>query len=137
MIKRDVVEADPFETGQRKHLNLGHTFAHAFEQVSGYAIRHGEAVAIGLVAAAKLSAALGYCEASLTRRIEKILAALNLPTRIPAKLPVSDLIQAMSKDKKTESGRLNFILIRDIGEVFISDQVPAHEVRQGFNLLVR
>ena len=91
-VKRDVVEEDPFEEGVRATLNLGHTFAHAIEQVSGYSVRHGEAVAIGLVAAAHLSATLGYCDPGLQERIERMLSHLGLPTRIPAELVPSDLL---------------------------------------------
>ena len=83
-VKRDVVQADPFERGRRAVLNLGHTFGHAIEQVSGYAIRHGEGVAMGLAAAANLSARLGHCPPDLQGMVEAILDQLHLPTRIPA-----------------------------------------------------
>ena len=72
-VKRDIVQEDPFEKGRRAVLNLGHTFAHAIEQVSGYTVRHGEAVGMGLAAAAHLSAKLGYCAGDLLPRIETTL----------------------------------------------------------------
>lgn len=124
LIKRDVVQADPYETGRRKILNLGHTFAHAIEQVSDYRVRHGHAVAIGLVAAIRLSAHLGHGEDRLATRIERLLGKLQLPTRLPAGLKPVDIIQAMISDKKKVQGRLNFVLIRDVADVFVSGQVP-------------
>jgi 3-dehydroquinate synthase len=122
-VKRDVVEEDPFERGRRAVLNLGHTFAHAIEQLSNYTIRHGEAVAIGLVAAARLSAALGHCLPELVERIEALLTRLDLPSRIPGLEPAA-LLRAMYSDKKKARDRLRFILLRDIGDVFISSDVP-------------
>ena len=101
-----MLQADPFEQGLRSILNLGHTFAYAIEQVSNNAYRHGEAVGIGLVAAANLSARLGYCEASLQNRIESILKGVNLPTQIPLHLKPDVIFQAMQRDKKKQAGQL-------------------------------
>lgn len=78
-VKVNIVEQDPYEQNIRAHLNLGHTFAHAIEQVSGYAWLHGEAVAVGLLAAAKLSARLGLCDGTLAEEISAILAEVGLP----------------------------------------------------------
>jgi 3-dehydroquinate synthase len=122
-VKRDIVQADPFEQGRRAVLNLGHTFAHAIETVSEYGVGHGQAVAMGLVAAAHLSALLGYCSSLLPERIEGILAHQGLPTRIPAGLAPETLLAAMRSDKKKSAGRLRFVLLRDIGAVFITDEV--------------
>ncbi|MFW6182372.1 MAG: 3-dehydroquinate synthase [Chloroflexota bacterium] len=127
-VKRDVVQDDPFEGGRRAILNLGHTFAHAIEQVSGYAVRHGEAVAMGLVAATALSADLGHCDAALQERIERILNALHLPTRIPRELAAEALFEAMGNDKKKAQGKLRFVLVRDVGDVFVTDDVPREAV---------
>ena len=104
-------------------MNLGHTFGHAVEQVSGYQVRHGEAVAMGLVAAANLSARLGHCEPALQQRIEAVLQRLSLPTRIPATLAPAAIWQAMGSDKKKMAGRLRFVLIRDAGDVFVAGEV--------------
>ncbi len=123
-VKRDIVQEDPFEKGRRAVLNLGHTFAHAVEQVSGYAVRHGEAVGMGLVAAAYLSAKLGYCGGDLLPRIEAVLAKGNLPTRIPANLAAPALYEAMGSDKKKAAGSLRFVLLRDVGDVFVAGDVP-------------
>jgi len=127
-VKRDVVEEDPYEMGRRAVLNLGHTFGHAVEQVSGYRVRHGDAVAMGLVAAAHLSAALEECPPALPKLVEMTLARLGLPTRIPPSLDPAALYAAMGTDKKKRAGRLRFVLIHDVGDVFVSDRVPAKAV---------
>lgn len=122
-VKIDVVEEDPFEQGRRATLNLGHTFGHAIEQVTQYGVRHGEGVAMGLVAAANLSARLGYCDAALQGRIETVLQRANLPTRIPDGLDPELLYAAMFTDKKAASGQIRFILMRDVGDVFLQGGV--------------
>lgn len=122
-VKRDVVQADPFEQEQRAVLNLGHTFGHAIEQVSGYVVRHGEGVAMGLVAAANLSARLGYCRSDLQTQVEAILEKVDLPTRFPAQFSPVDLYAAMFTDKKMAAGRLRFVLLRDVGDVFVTADV--------------
>lgn len=129
-VKRNVVEEDPYEQGRRALLNLGHTFAHAIERVSCYGIRHGYAVAMGLVAAVRLSERLGHCEASLQTRVEDLLKRFYLPTRIPSNLAAQNLLDAMQRDKKKVRGQLRFILIRDIGEPFISSNVARHDALQ-------
>ena len=123
-VKRDVVEEDPYEHGRRAVLNLGHTFGHAIERVSGYAVRHGDAVAIGLAAAARLSAALEECSPSLPHVVEMALARLGLPTHLPPALEPAALLAAMSTDKKKRAGRLRFVLLHDIGDAFLRDDVP-------------
>ena len=122
-VKRDVVQEDPFEQGRRATLNLGHTFGHAVEQVSGYKVRHGEGVAMGLVAAANLSARLEYCDPALQGRIEAVLQAQNLPTRIPPQFDPVAIYQTMFSDKKKAAGKLRFILLQDVGDVFVEGDV--------------
>lgn len=127
-VKINIVQADPFDQGQRSILNLGHTFAYAIEQASNSAYRHGEAVSMGLVAAANLSARLGFCDISLQKRIEDILESVNLPTRIPSHITPQALLQAMQRDKKKRAGQLRLILIRGIGQAFVSDEVSDQEI---------
>ncbi|MEZ4512079.1 MAG: 3-dehydroquinate synthase [Chloroflexota bacterium] len=122
-VKRDVVEADPYEQGRRAHLNLGHTFGHAIEQVSQFRVRHGEGVAMGLVAAARLSARLEHCDPALQGQIEGWLKRVNLPTRIPADLDAAALVAAMGTDKKKAGGRVRFVLLRGLGEPFTTGEV--------------
>ncbi len=119
-IKCGVVERDEFETGERRVLNLGHTVGHAVEwwqAVSEVTLRasHGEAVAIGLVQAARLSEALGVCRRGLAAQLEADLASVGLPTACP--VPVAGLREAIAKDKKADGGSVHFVLIRDIGKV--------------------
>ena len=119
-IKCGVVERDEFETGERRVLNLGHTVGHAVEwwqAVSEVTLRvsHGEAVAIGLVQAARLSEALDVCRRGLAAQLEADLASVGLPTACP--VPVAGLREAIAKDKKADGGSVHFVLIRDIGKV--------------------
>jgi len=118
-LKASVVEADEFETakdGGRALLNLGHTFGHAIEQVTGYGnYLHGEAVAIGLAAAARLSHKLGYIDAAEVARIEAVLVAHALPVRLRSPLSIEPLLAAMARDKKVRAGALRFVVIKAIG----------------------
>lgn len=118
-VKALVVLADPLEQNIRAHLNLGHTFGHAIEKVSGYQIKHGEAVAIGLMESAKLAQSLGILEENFIEDLEAILRKFNLPTAIPEHLKKSDIIAAMKFDKKRDDAGLRFILPKKIGEVII------------------
>ena len=126
-VKIQVVEEDPFERGRRAVLNLGHTFAHALEQVSGYQMRHGEAVSVGLVAAAHLSAAMGRCTPALISRVVRVLERLGLPTQVEG-YSAEAVYQAMRTDKKRAAGRLRFILPEEIGRVAIVGDIPREQV---------
>lgn len=127
-VKQDVVVSDPYEQGRRAILNLGHTFGHAVEQVSGYQVRHGEAVAIGLVAAANLSARLGFCRPQLQAEIETVLRSIPLPIRIPPHLDLEQIYEMMGSDKKKAVGKLRFVLLREVGDVFVTHKVEAKDV---------
>lgn len=129
-VKQEVVEQDPFESGRRALLNLGHTFAHAIEQVSHYRVRHGEAVGMGLVCAARLSTRLGYAPAALQTEIEQALENNHLMARIPADLQPAALLAAMQTDKKKAHGKLRFVLLKEIGAAFLETDVPADSVLQ-------
>jgi shikimate kinase/3-dehydroquinate synthase len=119
-VKVSVVEEDPFEQGRRAVLNLGHTFGHAFELVSQFQIRHGEAVAVGLVAAANLAHMLGLCNEQLPRRIVQLLQQIGLQTSFEGHSPKT-IFDAMAHDKKRSNQGLRFILPRAIGDVDIFD----------------
>ncbi|CAM2968825.1 3-dehydroquinate synthase [Rariglobus hedericola] len=118
-LKAGVVEADEHETakeGGRALLNLGHTFGHAIEQVTGYGhYLHGEAVAIGLAAAARLSQKLGYIGAVEVARIEAVLTAHALPVKLREALPLAPLMTAMARDKKVRAGALRFVVLKSLG----------------------
>ncbi len=126
-VKRRVVEEDRLERGVRAYLNLGHTFAHALEQRSRYAWKHGEAVAVGLVAAARLSERLGLCAAGLAARVEALLGALGLPTRYRRFAPAA-LWEAMRHDKKWQGGTARFVLLEAVGRPRIVPNVPRADV---------
>lgn len=125
--KADVVNADEKElsrSGGRALLNLGHTFGHAIENVAGYGeYLHGEAIAIGFVAAAKLSEHYGFIDASDTGRIVRIVEAHGLPSNLRSPLSVEALFSAMWKDKKVRSGTLRFVVMEAIGRAATKDDV--------------
>lgn len=130
-IKAEVVSADEREQGLRAILNFGHTLGHAVETLAGYGrLGHGEAVAIGMVAAAELSVRLGYCSAETAAEVEAMVQLAGLPTRIPHDLDTDELIKSMQKDKKATGGTLTFVLLRRIGEVEIVKDVPPEQVRE-------
>jgi 3-dehydroquinate synthase len=134
--KAAVVAADETEQGQRALLNLGHTFAHAFERLTGYdgeRLVHGEAVAIGMACAFRFSRKLGLCNGQDCARVESHLRAVGLPTSIN-EIPDLDaapdaILAAMRQDKKVERGRLTFILAKAIGDSFIAKDVAESDVR--------
>lgn len=132
--KAAIVAADERESGSRALLNLGHTFGHALEAETGYSdtLLHGEAVAIGMVMAFDLSVRLGLCRARDADRVRRHLGTVGLPTGTdfapvvlwdPARLTAH-----MTKDKKVRGGRLTFVLVRRIGEAFVTQDVPGEEL---------
>jgi 3-dehydroquinate synthase len=129
--KARIVEADPFDRlGIRAKLNLGHTFGHAIETLSGFTVPHGIAVGVGLHIAARLACALNLFPEELAERVRQALIALNLPTSFTGFQP-EDVLGAMRKDKKREGGRLRWVLPTSIGEAALisEDQVPPGLVR--------
>jgi 3-dehydroquinate synthase len=127
--KAEIVARDETEQGERALLNFGHTFGHALEAASGYGeLLHGEAVAIGMVMAARLSAAIGIAPPEDAERLARLLAHLGLPlfprsTREPA-----ELLELMRLDKKTLSGKLRLILWRGLGRAEVLSGVPEADV---------
>jgi 3-dehydroquinate synthase len=128
-IKARVVMADPFEKGERAHLNFGHTFGHAIEIVSHYAYAHGECVALGMVAASYVATQLKLLDEPSRRRIVELIRRADLPTG-RLSLDTDAVVEAMSLDKKVRAGRIRFILPDRIGHVVIRDDVPASLVRE-------
>ncbi|MGF1485133.1 MAG: 3-dehydroquinate synthase [Opitutales bacterium] len=133
-IKAEIVAADERETagsGGRALLNLGHTFAHAIEKVAGYGeYLHGEAVAIGLVLAGRLSERLGCIQKNDTQRIVRLLADYDLPTALRPPLKTDALIAAMYQDKKTRAGKLRFVTLQSLGRAVTTDDVPEDWIRE-------
>lgn len=121
-VKMGIVGRDPLENGERRKLNLGHTIGHAIEWYEhNHAVpsphNHGEAVAIGIVAAARLSEERGLCAAGLADKIAADFRACGLPVELP--YPAADLEEAIAKDKKNLDGKPRYVLIRSIGDVVI------------------
>ena len=122
--KAEVVAVDERETGPRALLNLGHTFGHAIETATGYGTwLHGEAVAAGMVLAARLSRRLGFLDDASARRAIALIEKAGLPVKAP-ELGLERYLELMGHDKKVEGGRIRFVLLKRIGEAFVSDQVP-------------
>jgi 3-dehydroquinate synthase len=126
-VKLRVIESDPHERAERASLNLGHTFGHAFENLSHYEIRHGEAVAMGLVAASRLAERLELCDPSLTVRTRNLLQRLHLPTTYSQFAAVAAL-DVMLTDKKKEQGKIRFVLPVELGKVVIRGDIPREQV---------
>ena len=132
--KAEVVARDPFERGDRAMLNFGHTFGHAIETEQGYAgtrgdgLNHGEAVAVGMVLAARLSAALGRSSLADAERLQRLLERLGLPVRIPAGLDPQALLARMRLDKKADASGLRFVLWDRAGAARIVSGVADEQV---------
>jgi len=124
-IKADVVGRDEHEGGLRAILNFGHTVGHAVETARNYAVRHGEAVAIGMVYASRLAHRTGLCDTSVPERVEKLVQSYGLPTDLSSlgSMPsVTALMDIMQIDKKAEGGKVKFVLPKKIGEVVITKE---------------
>ncbi len=133
--KADLVVRDEKEAGDRALLNLGHTFGHALEAWTGYSDRllHGEGVAIGMCLALKFSEVLGHAPQGVAQRAAEHLKAVGLPTRISdipgdEKADATHLVEIMGQDKKVRDGNLVFVLARDIGDAFVSQDVSRETV---------
>lgn len=126
-VKIEIVEDDPFEQGRRAVLNLGHTTGHALERLSEYTLRHGEAVAIGMVAATRIAARMGRANSTLVDTVQDTLSAWGLPVRCPP-YDVGAIWQAMEHDKKRRGKALRWVLPVAIGRVEVTEDVPREVV---------
>jgi 3-dehydroquinate synthase len=135
-MKADIVARDEREAGERALLNLGHTFGHALEAATGYSDRllHGEGVALGMALAFRLSVKLGLCPGQDAERFTRHLKAVGLPVEIvdiPGPRPtVGALLEHMAHDKKVKDGKLTFVLVRGIGQAFVTSDIPREAVRE-------
>ena len=133
--KAAIVARDETETGERALLNLGHTFGHALEAVTGYGDRlyHGEGVALGMALAYRFSARLGLISPADAARVSDHLDHIGLPTRlrhVPGGVgEIDQMMEAMTQDKKVSRGQLTFILLKGIGQAFIAKAIEPHDVR--------
>jgi shikimate kinase / 3-dehydroquinate synthase len=122
-VKVKVIEEDPYERGIRAALNLGHTVGHGVELASGFQLRHGEAVAIGMVAETRMAEKIGLAKSGLANEISAVLQAVGLPTEIPADLNLEDIAAAMRRDKKKAGGVVRFALPAAIGDVRVGVEI--------------
>ena len=135
-IKAGIVANDETERGLRSLLNLGHTFAHAFETDAGYSndLPHGEAVAVGCCLASDLSHETGVADGAVPERVRRHFRSMGMCTDIREFLvrlsPAERLMKLMEQDKKVMNGRQRFVLVRDVGNAFVADDVSPGAVRR-------
>jgi 3-dehydroquinate synthase len=123
-IKKGIVELDECDQGLRRILNFGHTVGHAVEAASAYSLSHGEAVAIGMVAAAILSEQLHYLPADDRRRIVSVIRAVGLPDRIPGNLNLEEITSRIARDKKKKGETVHFVLLKKLGVPIVNGGIP-------------
>ncbi len=131
-IKAPVVATDERESGLRTLMNYGHTVGHAVEAVSNFKLKHGQAVAIGMMAAAKISRRLGFLPADELNQIEECIRAAGLPVDLPDFSPAEKekLLELIKHDKKVLDGKIRFVLLKSIGDAFITDKVASDLIRE-------
>jgi 3-dehydroquinate synthase len=129
-IKKAIVEIDETERGIRRFLNFGHTIGHALEVDSDYTLSHGEAVAVGMVAAVRISARMNYLAAGEASRIESLIETTGLPHRIPQTASIPSIISHLKVDKKKSGDRVNFVLLKSLGVPFVNGGVAEPMIRE-------
>jgi 3-dehydroquinate synthase len=129
-VKIRIVEADPYELGLRASLNFGHTIGHAIEMASGYQLRHGEAISIGMVCETRLADRLGIAPHGLLEEICFTLKSLRLPTGIPSSIDWQIMRDAMDLDKKKSGGRIRFTLPVRVGKVEMGVEIGDSQISQ-------
>lgn len=122
-IKKSIVEIDEKEHGLRRILNFGHTLGHALETISRYRMTHGEGVALGMIAAARISEKKGHLAGIEAKRIEDLIRRAGLPVKIPKSFSAEDIIAQLRMDKKKKEGVVHFVLLKRIGMPFISGSI--------------
>jgi len=135
-IKCAIVERDPFErSGDRMILNFGHTIGHAIEANCGNRLRHGACVGLGMLAACRLSHALGLVPSALVDRVTALLVRFGLPIQLETGLDTGSIFASMRKDKKVRRGSIRFVLLEDVGRPVVRDDVPAERMREAIESL--
>ncbi|MGD2109455.1 MAG: 3-dehydroquinate synthase [Phycisphaerae bacterium] len=137
-IKARIVEQDALEqTRTRMLLNFGHTIGHAIESCAEFALRHGECVALGMLAACHLSQAMDLLDRSAVRRVGRVLASFGLPPVVDS-LPETDrVVEIMQNDKKVRGGQARFVVLQGIGRPVVRDDIPESLVREAYESLIR
>ena len=129
--KASIVAQDELESGKRALLNLGHTFGHAIENTLGYGVfLHGEAISVGMLMAAKLSQLVGDLTPQEVDQVQDLLEKSNLPISVDGKISASEFLSAMSVDKKVIDGNIRLILMKKLGEAYMSDNYQKEQLDQ-------
>ena len=134
-VKRDVVEKDPTEKGDRALLNFGHTLGHAVEKLKNFEMLHGQCVAVGMVAAMKLSAMRGNISEAEVSYVEKCLESFGLTTRVTG-LTSEEILKISKSDKKMEAGKIKFVLLQALGNAYVDKTVSDEELIQASEYLL-
>ncbi len=136
-IKARIVEADEFETkGLRALLNFGHTIGHAIEACAGYGeLLHGEAIGLGMKAALALSVRKSSLTTEGAAQVQALNEAFGLPHRLPDNISTENVLEKMSRDKKFSQGAIRFVLLRAVGDAFVSSEVTLEEIREATEAL--
>jgi 3-dehydroquinate synthase len=137
-VKAAIVQRDPCEhTGRRIILNFGHTIGHAIEECTGFALRHGECVSLGMLVACRLSQALGLLEDDgVVGRLAKLLTRLGLPTQLAEPIEADRIMATLRRDKKVWGGQERFVLLEDVGRPVVRGDVPEGQVREAYESLL-
>ena len=135
LIKKNVVENDPKEQGERALLNFGHTIGHAIEKLMDFSLLHGECVAIGMVAAAYISYKRSYISMDELEDISRLLKAFDLPTSV-GYLSAEDIYMVTRLDKKMQSDKLKFILLKGVGKAIIDTDVLREEILEAIEYIL-
>lgn len=128
-IKAGVVEKDEKDTGLRNILNYGHTIGHAIESASDFKVAHGQAIAIGMVAAARISNRLGILDSHEVARLKGLIEKASLPTEMPD-IKLDKIMQNMKHDKKVTQEKMKFVLLKSIGNAFVTEEVTSELVEK-------
>ena len=134
-VKRDVVEKDPTEKGDRALLNFGHTLGHAVEKLKDFQMLHGQCVAVGCVAAMKLSAMRGHVSEEDVSYVEKCFERFGLPIRADG-ITADEILQISKSDKKMEAGKIKFVLLKEIGNAYVDKTVSDTELLEASEYLL-
>ena len=118
-------------------LNLGHTIGHAIEECCGYAMRHGECVSLGLLAACRLSHSMGLLAGPVVSRVEGLLKRFGLPTMLADPIDTGRILATIRKDKKVQQRESRFVLLEDVGRPIIRGNVGEPAIRQAYESLLR
>ncbi|MCR5487343.1 MAG: 3-dehydroquinate synthase [Lachnospiraceae bacterium] len=135
-IKKDVVEKDPTEKGERAILNFGHTIGHAIEKYMGLKLMHGECVALGSIAACYISYRRGYLSTEEYYEIRDMFLPFFLPITLPDEADAAEILRLTKSDKKMNSGKIRFILLKKVGEAYIDTEVSDEEMLSGIQELI-